>query len=60
MLIPIIIAIENAKQNVMNLLYFSLGILKNMTRHPRMVDNPAKVEIINGGIILDIDFPPLL
>ena len=44
-LIPIIIAKENAKEKVINLLIlFSLN-LKNITKAPIIVDKPAIVEI---------------
>lgn len=47
-LIPIIIAIENARQNAINLLYCLLSILKKIVVAPIRVESPAIVEIKRG------------
>lgn len=46
--IPIMIIKDKLKQNVMNLLIFSLFHLKKMTMDPRIVERPATEEIIKG------------
>ena len=44
-LIPIIIAMENDKQKVINLFIFLLSILKKIIIAPNKVDIPASVDI---------------
>ena len=46
--IPIMIIKDKLKQNVINLLIFSLFHLKKMTMDPRIVERPATEEIIKG------------
>ena len=47
---------EKLKQNVINLLIFSLFHLKKITKEPKTVDNPAILEI-KIGIKKDIVSP---
>ena len=46
--IPIMIIKDKLKQNVINLLIFSLFHLKKITMDPRIVERPATEEIIKG------------
>ena len=46
--IPIMIVKEKLKQNVINLLIFSLFHFKKITKEPKTVDNPAILEIKIG------------
>lgn len=59
-LIPIIMAIEKERQNVINLLYFCFGILNNITKLPSIVDSPAIVATISGPRIAFILITSLL
>lgn len=51
-LIPIIMAMEKAKQNVINLVYLLSLILKSITKLPIIVDNPAIVATKSGPMKL--------
>ena len=58
-LIPIIIAKENDKQNVINLLIFLSLIFKKIISAPILVDKPAISDINNGITNFIMNHPSL-
>ena len=55
-LIPIIIAIENDKENVMNLFIFWFFILINKNTQPRQVENEANKDTNKAIIIFILNY----